>query len=81
METKDIKYDKSMSLNEVLDAVARGDRVLCPECDSELVVALDDETIAKLQVHGGVYCSNDQKHVSILVDTPRDAGFWEQFKK
>lgn len=81
METRSFTYNRSMSLNDVLDAVERGERVLCPECGAELIVALDVDTLAKLQVHPGVYCSNDLKHVSILVETKAVPGFWEQFEK
>ena len=82
MGTNSFTYNSSrMSLNDVLDAIEQGDRVLCPECGSELVVALDDETLKRLRVHRGVYCSNDVNHVSILIETKAASGFWEQFKK
>ena len=79
MNTK--RYDASMTLREVLETTERGGRVLCPECGAELVVAFDEDTLQRLQVHRGVYCSNDHNHVAILVDVRLDPGFWEQFEK
>lgn len=74
-------YDSSMSLNYVLAAVERGDHVLCPKCGASLIVALDNKTMAQLQVHRGVYCGNDRSHVAIMVEVKAAHGFWEQFKK
>ena len=81
MDTRSVTYDESMALNDILNAIERGCRVLCPECGAELVAALDDEKMGRLKVHRGVYCSKDRKHVSILVDTKAVPGFWEQFEK
>jgi len=51
------------SLNELFRLHPVGTKFLCPACGVELVVALSWEEAGKLQVHPGVYCPTDPKHV------------------
>lgn len=70
-----------MTVGALLDHLQRGDVVYCPQCGSELIAAIDNETAAKLRVHPGIYCLQDSDHVRVYVDSHPAPEFWDQFKK
>ena len=74
-------YNSEMKLGTLLDHLERGETVHCPRCGSALVAAIDSETVARLKVHPGIYCSNELCHAAIYIETKRPAGYWDKFKK
>jgi hypothetical protein len=56
-------YDETSAMRNNLEEYAKeGITLLCPRCKSELIVALDVESIRKHQVHPGIYCSKYPNH-------------------
>lgn len=80
MTNKSIVYDRSMAINEVIGAVGRGDTIICPKCGSELLIALDPDSMSRWGVHRGIYCAANKEHLSILIEAKTSPGFWEQFR-
>ena len=78
-ETSPMVYDDRMTVRQLLEHVTRGEEVRCPRCSAVLLVALDDEAIARLKVHRGVYCPKDIKHVAVYVEVSPSPAFWNQF--
>lgn len=65
---EDFIYDGSAdSTRHVMERYPNGDlRVLCPQCQEELIVVLDEEAMRRSHRHAGVYCPNG--HVEILFE-------------
>lgn len=61
----DIIYDFYMRYPDLIRHVKSGGGVLCPTCNSNLLVVLDYNEIPKHGKPPGVYCLKDIKHVNI----------------
>ncbi len=76
-------------IRELMAQIEAGATPVCFRCGRELIVALDDESLAKHKVHPGVYCpASFEKpelrnlHLWTMVELRRtDSKFWDQFKK
>lgn len=78
---KKLVYDCNMTVGTLLDHLERGETVHCPHCGAELVAAMDIDSLTKLKVHPGIYCSNDPSHIRVYVDAQPRSDFWDQFQK
>jgi exo-beta-1,3-glucanase (GH17 family) len=56
------------SLEYVAKHYKSGVKILCPKCNSELLVALDLETANQHKVHTGIYCTKDISHVCEMIE-------------
>jgi len=45
------------------DRSKNGERILCPRCGAELIVAPDVDSANKYNVLPGIYCPNSAEHV------------------
>lgn len=74
------RYDGS-DIRQLMERIEQGDKAVCHRCGAELIVALDEESIAKYKTHPGVYCP--KRHIWDLVElrSPDHNKFWDQFKK
>jgi hypothetical protein len=62
-------YDGSPEkIREVYEKVREGVKILCARCRSPLTIALDHETATKHNVHPGVYCPKDERHVMVMAN-------------
>jgi hypothetical protein len=62
----DIIYEfQTMDIDDLSKYIEDGDRIICPICNSELLVVLKYSDIHKLGKHPGIYCLEDIKHVNI----------------
>jgi len=59
------------SLGLVEQLHAKGVRILCPKCNSELLVALTIEVANQHKVHTGIYCLVDTNHVGEIIEIRR----------
>lgn len=58
-----IVYDGSRAMRAKLhEYVQDGVELRCPRCDAPLLIALDEASVKKHQVHPGVYCSKHPEH-------------------
>ncbi len=79
-ENNTVILSDSMNSCDVLRLTRQGKVVLCPKCKQPLLIAVELPIAGKHKVHPGIYCPQNEKHVSILVDRTPPKGFWEQFK-
>jgi uncharacterized protein YbaR (Trm112 family) len=78
-----ITYDpKEHTLRKIKHLIKEGYILICPECRSDLIVALTVEDANKHEVHPGVYCSNNKSHIGILVSLAEShKRMWEIMNK
>lgn len=60
---------------------AAGARVLCPRCGAEIVIAPDIKSGRRYQVHPGIYCSADSKHVFAMFHVAEAGGLLDRVMK
>ena len=77
MEKPIVKYKNGTGINSVCELIDNGYKVVCPICNSELIIALDKESAKKYKTHPGVFCPQSSKHVMILAEIDRK-DFWKQ---
>jgi hypothetical protein len=62
-------YDGSPEkIREIYEKVREGATILCAQCRSPLTIALDQESARKQNIHPGVYCPKDQRHVMVIAN-------------
>jgi hypothetical protein len=73
-----LQYNAGMTAGQLIDYLNAGKTVACPKCNSAIKYITGEEA-GKLGLHDGIYCTNDTRHLSIIIDTVSRSSFWDNF--
>jgi uncharacterized Zn finger protein (UPF0148 family) len=82
MENSLIYDSKKYSSRNIVELNSQGVKVLCPICQTELIVITSKDLVAKYKKPQGIFCPNSDRHVwtkFILIEEREQ--FWEKVKK